>query len=160
MKAEVIHKNLKDKILIGLLAAACIGRVGTNYYFGLVAGSDNPEVISYYDTAYSIEQPSIVRIAESVYYRGQAIAEFLLLVFVTIMVKRNYSKTWYFIIDFFLSLSIFSLVKEYILNPLEWQPGEKAGFLIAAGYTVVKATSKFWLAAVKKFIKHIKIIFK
>lgn len=120
MYIGVIHNNLKNRIFVLVMVIGCLVRVVTNYLYGM-----------YY------ESPDADWWAD-VYYRGQQTFETLLMIGAAMIVREHFNKKFYLTVAFFMDLSIFAWVKEYFLNPMEWQFWEFSGFFVSTLFLIIR----------------------
>ena len=120
MYIGVIHNNLKNRIFVLVMVIGCLVRVVTNYLYGM-----------YY------ESPDADWWAD-VYYRGQQTFETLLMIGAAMIVREHFNKKFYLTLAFFMDLSVFAWVKEFFLNPLQWQVFEHAGLLVSTLFLIIR----------------------
>jgi len=120
MYIGVIHNNLKNRIFVLVMVIGCLVRVVTNYLYGM-----------YY------ESPDADWWAD-VYYRGQQTFETLLMIGAAMIVREHFNKKFYLTVAFFMDLSIFAWVKEFFLNPLQWQVFEGAGLFVSTLFLIIR----------------------
>ena len=120
MYIGVIHNNLKNRIFVLVMVIGCIVRVVTNYLYGM-----------YY------ESPDADWWAD-VYYRGQQTFETMFMIGAAMIVREHFNKKFYLTVAFFMDLSIFAWVKEFFLNPLQWQVFEHAGLLVSTLFLIIR----------------------
>ncbi len=136
MYIGVIHNNLKNRIFVLVMVIGCIVRVVTNYLYGM-----------YY------ESPDADWWAD-VYYRGQQTFETMLMIGAAMIVRQHFDKKFYLTVAFFMDLSIFAWVKEFFLNPLQWQVFEGAGLFVSTLFLIIRLLiSEKRLSAIRKKIK-------
>jgi len=136
MYIGVIHNNLKNRIFVLVMVIGCLVRVVTNYLYGM-----------YY------ESPDADWWAD-VYYRGQQTFETLLMIGAAMIVREHFNKKFYLTVAFFMDLSIFAWVKEFFLNPLQWQVFEGAGLFVSTLFLIIRLLiSEKRLSAIRKKIK-------
>lgn len=136
MYIGVIHNNLKNRIFVLVMVIGCIVRVVTNYLYGM-----------YY------ESPSADWWAD-VYYRGQQTFETLLMIGAAMIVREYFDKKFYLTLAFFMDLSVFAWVKEFFLNPLQWQVFEGAGLLVSTLFLIIRLLiSEKRLSVIREKIK-------
>lgn len=102
------------------MVIGCLVRVVTNYLYGM-----------YY------ESPDADWWAD-VYYRGQQTFETLLMIGAAMIVREHFNKKFYLTVAFFMDLSIFAWVKEFFLNPLQWQVFEGAGLFVSTLFLIIR----------------------
>ena len=120
MYIGVIHNNLKNRIFVLVMVTGCIVRVVTNYLYGI-----------------HYESPDAEQWAD-VYYRGQQWFEMLVLIGAAMIVRAYLNKKFYLTVAFFMDLSIFAWVKEFFLNPLQWQVFEGAGLFVSTLFLIIR----------------------
>ena len=102
------------------MVTGCIVRVVTNYLYGI-----------------HYESPDAEQWAD-VYYRGQQWFEMLVLIGAAMIVRAYLNKKFYLTVAFFMDLSIFAWVKEFFLNPLQWQVFEGAGLFVSTLFLIIR----------------------
>ena len=136
MYIGVIHNNLKNRIFVLVMVTGCIVRVVTNYLYGI-----------------HYESPDAEQWAD-VYYRGQQWFEMLVMIGAAMIVREYFNKKFYLTVAFFMDLSIFAWVKEFFLNPLQWQVFEGAGLFVSTLFLIIRLLiSEKRLSAIRKKIK-------
>ena len=120
MYIGVIHNNLKNRIFVLVMVIGCLVRVVTNYLYGM-----------YY------ESPDADWWAD-VYYRGQQTFETMLMIGAAMIVREHFNKKFYLTLAFFMDLSVFAWVKEFFLNPLQWQVFEGAGLFVSTLFLIIR----------------------
>ena len=136
MYIGVIHNNLKNRIFVLVMVIGCLVRVVTNYLYGM-----------YY------ESPDADWWAD-VYYRGQQTFETLLMIGAAMIVREHFNKKFYLTLAFFMDLSVFAWVKEFFLNPLQWQVFEHAGFFVSTLFLILRLLiSEKRMSAIRNKIK-------
>jgi len=136
MYIGVIHNNLKNRIFVLVMVIGCLVRVVTNYLYGM-----------YY------ESPDADWWAD-VYYRGQQTFETLLMIGAAMIVREHFNKKFYLTLAFFMDLSVFAWVKEFFLNPLQWQVFEHAGLLVSTLFLIIRLLiSEKRMSAIRNKIK-------
>ena len=96
-----------------VLIAGCAIRVITNYLYGL---------------HYTDEYPVFW---ENLYFRGQSVFELMILMSAGILVKRLLPDHYFLAVSYFTDLAVYAWIKEFVLNPLDWQVWEFAGFIFS-----------------------------
>ena len=120
MYIGVIHNNLKNRIFVLVMVTGCLVRLVTNYLYGLNYESPDAEWWA------------------AVYYRGQQWFEMLVLIGAAMIVRAYLNKKFYLTVAFFMDLSIFAWVKEFFLNPLQWQVFEGAGLFVSTLFLIIR----------------------
>ena len=120
MYIGVIHNNLKNRIFVLVMVTGCLVRLVTNYLYGL-----------------NYESPDADWWA-TVYYRGQQWFEMLVMIGAAMIVREYFDKKFYLTLAFFMDLSVFAWVKEFFLNPLQWQVFEGAGLLVSTLFLIFR----------------------
>ncbi len=115
-----LYNSVKNRIFVLVMVTGCIVRVVTNYLYGIHYESPDAEWWA------------------DVYYRGQQTFETLLMIGAAMIVREYFGKKFYLSLAFFMDLSIFAWVKEYFLNPLQWQPWEYAGFVVSTLFLIIR----------------------
>jgi hypothetical protein len=120
MYIGLTHNALKNRIFVLVIVAGCLVRLVTNYLYGLNYESPDAEWWA------------------AVYYRGQQWFEMLVMIGAAMIVREYFDKKFYLTVAFFMDLSIFAWVKEYFLNPLEWQFWEFSGFFVSTLFLIIR----------------------
>ena len=120
MYIGVIHNNLKNRIFVLVMVIGCLVRLVTNYLYGIHYESPDADWWAV------------------VYYRGQQWFEMLVMIGAAMIVREYFDKKFYLTVAFFMDLSIFAWVKEYFLNPLEWQFWEFSGFFVSTLFLIFR----------------------
>ena len=115
-----LYNSVKNRIFVLVIVAGCLVRLVTNYLYGLNYQSPDAEWWAV------------------VYYRGQQWFEMLVLIGAAMIVRAYLNKKFYLTVAFFMDLAIFAWVKEYFLNPLQWQPWEYAGFVVSTLFLIFR----------------------
>ena len=103
-----------------VIVIGCLVRLVTNYLYGL-----------------NYESPDADWWA-TVYYRGQQWFEMLVMIGAAMIVREHFDKKFYLTLAFFMDLSVFAWVKEFFLNPLQWQVFEGAGLLVSTLFLIFR----------------------
>ena len=103
-----------------VIVIGCLVRLVTNYIYGL-----------------NYESPDADWWA-TVYYRGQQWFEMLVMIGAAMIVREYFDKKFYLTLAFFMDLSVFAWVKEFFLNPLQWQVFEGAGLLVSTLFLIFR----------------------
>ena len=103
-----------------VIVIGCLVRLVTNYIYGL-----------------NYESPDADWWA-TVYYRGQQWFEMLVMIGAAMIVREYFDKKFYLTLAFFMDLSVFAWVKEFFLNPLQWQVFEHAGLLVSTLFLIIR----------------------
>ena len=140
MYIGLTHNTLKNRIFVLVIVAGCLVRLVTNYLYGLNYQSPDAEWWAV------------------VYYRGQQWFEMLVMIGAAMIVREYFNKKFYLTVAFFMDLSIFAWVKEYFLNPLEWQFWEFSGFFVSTLFLIIRLLISEHRLSV--FRKKIKLIFR
>ena len=115
-----LYNSVKNRIFVLVIVAGCLVRLVTNYLYGLNYQSPDAEWWAV------------------VYYRGQQWFEMLVMIGAAMIVRAYLNKKFYLTVAFFMDLAIFAWVKEYFLNPLQWQPWEYAGFVVSTLFLIFR----------------------
>ena len=115
-----LYNSVKNRIFVLVIVAGCLVRLVTNYLHGLNYQSPDAEWWAV------------------VYYRGQQWFEMLVMIGAAMIVRAYLNKKFYLTVAFFMDLAIFAWVKEYFLNPLQWQPWEYAGFVVSTLFLIFR----------------------
>ncbi len=115
-----LYNSVKNRIFVLVMVTGCIVRVVTNYLYGIHYLGPDAEWWA------------------DVYYRGQQWFEMLVLIGAAMIVRAYLNKKFYLTVAFFMDLAIFAWVKEYFLNPLQWQPWEYAGFVVSTLFLIFR----------------------
>lgn len=119
-----------------LIILAGLIRVSTNYLYGL---------------HYQDADPSFW---EMLYFKGQSCFELMILIGITGLVKRFADDRYFLLISYFTDLAVYAWIKEYFLNPMDWQVFEEAGFLFSLSLLVLRLLiSKRRREAIIKYFK-------
>ena len=113
-----LYNSVKNRIFVLVMVTGCIVRVVTNYLYGIHYLGPDAEWWA------------------DVYYRGQQTFETLLMIGAAMIVRAYLNKKFYLTVAFFMDLAIFAWVKEYFLNPLQWQPFDGAGFVVSTLFLI------------------------
>ena len=120
MYIGIAHNTLKNRIFVLVMVIGCLVRLVTNYLYGL-----------------NYESPDADWWA-TVYYRGQQWFEMLVMIGAAMIVREHFDKKFYLTLAFFMDLSVFAWVKEFFLNPLQWQVFEGAGLLVSTLFLIFR----------------------
>lgn len=101
------------RLAFWLIVIAAAVRVITNYLYGLHYEDANADMWA------------------GVYYKGLAVFELLMLIGCSRMVKELMADKYFLSISYFTDLAVFAWIKEYFLNPMQWQVFEEAGFIFS-----------------------------
>ena len=115
-----LYNSVKNRIFVLVIVAGCLVRLVTNYLYGLNYQSPDAEWWAV------------------VYYRGQQWFEMLVMIGAAMIVRAYLNKKFYLTVAFFMDLAIFAWVKEFFLNPLQWQPWEYAGFVVSTLFLIFR----------------------
>ena len=119
-----------------VIVAGCIVRLVTNYLYGLNYESPHAEWWAV------------------VYYRGQQWFEMLVMIGSAMIVREYFDKKFYLTLAFFMDLPVFAWVKEFFLNPLQWQVFEGAGLLVSTLFLIIRLLiTEKRMSAIRKKIK-------
>lgn len=136
MFAASLYNSVKNRMFVLVMVTGCIVRVVTNYLYGI--HYESPDADWWAD----------------VYYRGQQTFETLLMIGAAMIVREYFGKKFYLSLAFFMDLSIFAWVKEFFLNPLQWQPWEYAGFVLSTLFLIFRLLiTEKRMSAIRKKIK-------
>lgn len=105
-----------------LIILACVFRVTTNYLYGI--HYQDPDPVFW----------------EDLYYKGQAVFELFMLIGAAGMAKRYLPDGYFLTVSYFADLAVYAWIKEYFLNPMEWQVFEEAGFVFSLILLVLRLT--------------------
>ena len=131
-----LYNSVKNRIFVLVMVTGCIVRVVTNYLYGIHYLGPDAEWWA------------------DVYYRGQQWFEMLVLIGAAMIVRSHFDKKFYLTVAFFMDLSIFAWVKEFFLNPLQWQVFEGAGLFVSTLFLIIRLLiSEKRLSAIRKKIK-------
>jgi len=146
MYATATYYRVAGNLLPAVLLLALVVRVLTQYLMN-----------KFYD--WSLPAGDVGNVYwTNVYYRGQAVFEFLVVLFALRMVKKYAPFYMFIIVNFFFGLTLFQLIKEYFLNPLKWQAGEELGFYLVIALTIFELV--FRKDVLNKIINFFKLVFK
>ena len=120
MYIGLTHNTLKNRFFVMVIVIGCLVRLVTNYLYGL-----------------NYESPDADWWA-TVYYRGQQWFEMLVMIGAAMIVREHFDKKFYLTLAFFMDLSVFAWVKEFFLNPLQWQVFEGAGLLVSTLFLIFR----------------------
>jgi hypothetical protein len=130
------YYRVKQTACIWLIIMAGVIRVSTNYLYGM---------------HYQDADPSMW---ETLYFKGQSCFELFILMAVAGLAKQFVSDRYFLAISYFTDLAVYAWVKEYFLNPMQWQVFEEAGFLFSLSLLVLRITvSKRRREAIIKYFK-------
>ena len=115
-----LYNSVKNRIFVLVMVTGCIVRVVTNYLYGIHYLGPDAEWWA------------------DVYYRGQQTFETLLMIGAAMIVREHFNKKFYLTVAFFMDLSIFAWVKEFFLNPMQWQVFEGAGFFVSTLFLIIR----------------------
>ena len=120
MYIGLIHNDLKNRIFVLVMVTGCIVRVVTNYLYGMYYESPN---VDYWINVYNI---------------GRQTFETMFMIGAAMIVRSHFDKKFYLTVAFFMDLSIFAWVKEFFLNPLQWQVFEGAGLFVSTLFLIIR----------------------
>jgi len=120
MYIGVIHNNLKNRIFVLVMVIGCLVRVVTNYLYGTYY--ETPD-IDYWINVYNI---------------GRQTFETMFMIGAAMIVREHFNKKFYLTLALFMDLSIFAWVKEFFLNPLQWQVFEHAGLFVSTLFLIIR----------------------
>ena len=120
MYIGLTNNTLKNRFFVMVIVIGCLVRLVTNYLYGL-----------------NYESPDADWWA-TVYYRGQQWFEMLVMIGAAMIVREHFDKKFYLTLAFFMDLSVFAWVKEFFLNPLQWQVFEHAGLLVSTLFLILR----------------------
>lgn len=130
------YYRVKQTACIWLIILAGLVSVCTNYLHGL---------------HYQDVDPSFW---EMIYFKGQSCFELMVLMGVSGLVKQYAADRYFIIISYFTDLAVYAWIKEYFLNPMNWQVFEEAGFLFSLSLLVLRLIiSKRRRVAIIKYFK-------
>ena len=136
MYIGLTYNKLKTSFFVLMIVTGCLVRLVTNYLYGL-----------------NYESPDADWWA-TVYFRGQQWFEMLVMIGAAMIVREYFSKKFYLTVAFFMDMSIFAWVKEYFLNPLEWQSWEFSGFFVSTLFLIFRLLlSEKRLAVIRRKVK-------
>ena len=115
-----LYNSVKNRIFVLVIVAGCLVRLVTNYLYGL-----------------NYQSPDGGWWAV-VYERGRQWFEMLVMIGAAMIVRAYLNKKFYLTVAFFMDLAIFAWVKEFFLNPLQWQPWEYAGFVVSTLFLIFR----------------------
>lgn len=113
MYLGAIYTRVFERLCGAVIIMAGLTRVSTNYLYGLHYQDANPTFW------------------QDLYYQGLCWFELLVLMGVAGLAKRNLPDRIFLIVSYFTDLAVYAWIKEFFLNPMEWQVFEEAGFLFS-----------------------------
>lgn len=136
MYIGLTNNTLKNRIFVLVMVIGCLVRVVTNYLYGTYY--ETPD-IDYWINVYNI---------------GRQTFETMFMIGAAMIVREHFDKKFYLTVAFFMDLSIFAWVKEFFLNPLQWQVFEGAGLFVSTLFLIIRLLiSEKRLSAIRKKIK-------
>ncbi len=140
MYIGLTNNTLKNRIFVLVMVIGCLVRVVTNYLYGTYY--ETPD-IDYWINVYNI---------------GRQTFETMFMIGAAMIVREHFDKKFYLTVAFFMDLSVFAWVKEFFLNPLQWQVFEHAGLLVSTLFLIIRLLISEKRLSV--FRKKIKLIFR